>query len=136
MWFKKFNSVLLIIAVCFGVVAVSAKRMAPDDVPPVVYQGVKYTAPHWGLVEGKKQNGGFIEARDLISGKLLWELRVYEIKYDPKMEGDVQDIFITSLKIIDGNLEVRNEAHDTFLVDISKREVIKGKGRVYQRKHI
>jgi len=107
---------------------------APKDVPPVTFQAVKYSAPHWGLANNKKQNGGYVEAVALDTGKMLWELRVYEIKYDARVEGDVQDIFITSLKLVNGNLDVLNEAGDKFVVDVTKRKVIVGAGHVYRFK--
>ena len=95
------------------------------------------TRPHiFLLAKGKKQNGGYIEATSLETGKLLWELRVYEVEYDPILEGDVQDVYITYLKIVDGNLEILHEAGDKFVVrlDLAKRKVIKGANRVYRFK--
>src|SRR4051812_19757703 len=115
---------LLVTVLILGVGDANAKRKAPEDVPPVSFERVKYSAPHWGLANGEKQNGGFIEATALDKGKLLWKLRIYEIKYDPKFEGDAQDVFITSLKVVNGNLEVLNEAGDKFVVDLGKRKVI------------
>ena len=109
-----------------------AKRLPPKEVPPLIYQGIKYSLPHWGAFSGRKQNGQYIEARSAeCPDKLLWDLRVYKVNYDPKLEYDVQDIFITSLKLVDGNLEVVNEAGDRFLVDLSKRKLIKGANREY-----
>jgi hypothetical protein len=134
MRFKNIKAFLFIVTLYVGVGVALAKRAVPAEVPPMLYQGVKYVVPHWGHLSGKKQNGGYIEARDPSTDKLLWELMIYQVKYNPKLEGDVQDVFITSLKLINGNLEIVNEAKDKFLVDPSKREVIKGKGRVYQRK--
>ncbi|MGA2242724.1 MAG: hypothetical protein ABSH11_11935 [Verrucomicrobiota bacterium] len=125
---------LLVVALGLGVGHAYAKRAAPKEVPPVTFQGVKYSAPHWGLANGKTQNGGYIEATSLETGKLLWELRIYEVKYDPKLEGDVQDVFITSLKLVQGNLEILNEAGDKFVVDLAKRKVIKGANHVYRFK--
>src|SRR5689334_16751957 len=127
------NSKLLFLLLAFltlGIGQAYAKRKAPKDVPPITFQGIKYSAPHWGMAKDKKQNGGYVEAANPDTGKLLWELKVYEIKYDPAVEKDVQDIFITSLKIVNGNLEVQNEAGDKFIVDVSKQKVIVGAGHV------
>jgi hypothetical protein len=109
----------------FGSSSAFAKRPAPKDVPPVIAGDIKYTAP-------PRNGGGYVEARDVRSGKLLWELRVYEIKVDQDLERDVQDIFITSLKVADGKLQVVNEKGDKFVVDLSKRKVIQGADRVYR----
>jgi hypothetical protein len=127
------KGILLLLALSLGSFQAEAKRSGPKDVPPVTVEGVKYSAPHWGKASGKTQNGGYIQANSVETGKLLWELRVYEIKYDPNLEGDVQDVFITSLKLVDGNLEVVNERGDAFLVDLAKRKVIKGADRVYRK---
>ena len=116
-----------------GVGHLYAKRGAPKDVTPVIFQGVRYSAPH-GLAKGTNQNGGYIEATDVKTGNVLWQLLVYQIKYDPKLETDVQDVFITSLKLVDGNLEVLNESGDKFIVDLAKRKVTSGAGRVYRFK--
>jgi hypothetical protein len=99
-----------------------------------IYQGIKYCVPHWGAFSGRRENGQYIEARRAETDKLLWDLRIYKVNYDPTLESDVQDIFITSLKLVEGNLEVMNEAGDKFVVDLSKRAVIKGANREYARK--
>src|SRR4051812_14661128 len=80
--------ILLLVAVLIlGVGDANAKRKAPEEVLPVSFQRVKYSAPHWGLANGDKQNGGFIEATALDTGKLLWKLRIYEIKLRPQIGG-------------------------------------------------
>jgi hypothetical protein len=117
--------ILALAVLALGSSSAFAKRPAPKDVPPVMAGGIRYTAP-------ARDGGGYVEARDVRSGKLLWELRVYEIKIDQNLERDVQDIFITSLKVADGKLQVVNEKGDKFVVDLSKRKVIQGAGRVYR----
>jgi hypothetical protein len=122
-----------VVLLSLGVGHVCAKRAAPKNVTPVISEGVMYSAPHRGRTKGE-QNGGFIQAVDLDTGKFLWELQVYQIKYDPKLERDVQEIYITSLELVKGNLEILNEAGDKFVVDLAKRKVISGAGRVYRFK--
>jgi hypothetical protein len=124
------KAVLPVILLNLGAMLAHGKRAVPKEVPPVTYQGIRYTAPHWGAVNGRKQNGQYVQAASAGTDKLLWELRIYEVKHHPKLESDVQDIFITSLKVVEGNLEVANEAGDKFVVDLSKRKVIKGGDRV------
>lgn len=119
------------VILCSGGGVVSAKREAPKEVLPITFHGVSYSAPHWRLDIGAKQNGGYIEATNLKTDKLLWKLKIYEIKYSGA-ESDVQDVFITSLKIAEGNLEILNEKGDKFVVDLTKRKVIKGANRVYR----
>src|SRR6266478_170731 len=105
----RIRSILLLLGLSLGCPAADAKRSAPKEVSPVNNQGVNYTAPHWGALNGRAQNGQYIQARSAETDKLLWELRIYEVKYDSKLESDVQDIFITSLKVVEGHLEVTNE---------------------------
>jgi len=124
---------LTVVVLGLGIGQGYAKRKAPQDVTPVIFGGVKYSAPH-GLAKGSKQNGGYIEATDVKTGNVLWQLQIYQIKYDPKLERDVQEIYITSLEIVKGNLEILNEAGDKFTVDLSERKVTSGAGRVYRFK--
>ncbi len=123
----------LMFALSLGSVPAYAKRAPPKDVPPVTDRGVKYSGDYRRIAGGANQNDQYIEARDLQTGKLLWELRLYEVKYDPNLEGDAQDLFLSSMKLIDGNLEVVNEAGDRFVIDLSKRQIITGAKRVYHR---
>jgi hypothetical protein len=107
-----------------------AKRAAPKDVQPVVDHGVKYLAPHV-TAEYIKAHGypkcpvGCVEAWKVKSGKLLWRVQLYEIKYDEKLEKDVQDNFINALQLKDGNLFVQTEHGDKFLVNLKTHEVKK-----------
>jgi len=89
---------------------VEAKRLPPQEVEPVIYNGVKYTATH--------EKMGYVEAWDIKTGKKLWEKKVYDVKIDPHMEADVQWVFITNLSIKDGKLIVVNEKGDRYEIDI------------------
>ena len=59
-----------------------AKRMAPKLAKPVVHDGITYSTEGMGFLVAKKDN------------KLLWKVQVYQIKYNPSLEKDVQDVFI------------------------------------------
>jgi hypothetical protein len=107
-----------------------AKRAAPKDVEPIVDHGVKYLAPH--VTNGYLKAHGYpkcpvgcIEAWSVKSGKMLWRVQVYEIKYDEKLEHDVQDNFINALKIKEGKLFVETEHGDKFIVNLKTREIEK-----------
>ena len=101
------------------------------EVEPVVYNGVKYTAPHFKYVkkstiwEMHDQNGGFVEARDGTTDELLWDVIVYETRYDSYEPMDTQDVFITSLTIEDDNLIVTNEKNEKYLVNVNTRNIEK-----------
>jgi hypothetical protein len=99
------------------------KRAAPQDVPPIVHQGVAYSFPHFGYLEEEGQNGGVVEARDVKSGRRLWRLKAYTTRRVPGREQDVQDVFITSAKLAGNRLVVTNEEGQTFEVDLTTRAV-------------
>ncbi len=117
------KTVFLLILLLSLTPCIFAKRSAPKEITPIVHRGIKYIVPHWGASLKKKQNGGFIEAFDIKNKKRLWLLRVYKIKYDENLEKDVQDVFITEMKIKNNKLVVRNEKNDTFIIDLKTKKV-------------
>ena len=102
----------------------SAKRRVPR-VEPVVAHGVRYEVVRGARSQGFKQNGGVIAAIEVASGKALWTLLIYTTQYDEHEEADVQDVFITEMKIsTDGKtLMIKNEAHKSFVVRLADRSV-------------
>jgi hypothetical protein len=79
-----------------------AKRAQPKPVTPVVYAGIRYAADGDGVDE-------YVVASDASSGKALWKVRVAHNNHDPRMEQDVQDVYITDLKAAKDELLVRDE---------------------------
>lgn len=114
----------LLIPCAFG------KRLPPKDISPIIYNGIKYTVPHWGFSKNHKQNGGYIEAYDEKSGKLLYELNIYIIMYDKNLEGDVQDIFITKMERRNNTINIWDEKGDKFVVNLNTKEVTP-KNKIY-----
>lgn len=115
---KPYLSLALILALAtFADGAPLAKRLAPDPVPPVIHDGVKYLAPN--------DNGreGIVEARKADTGEKLWEVVVSTIKIDPKMEEDVQWVFITRLELSGDKLLVTNEHGEHYALDLKTRKV-------------
>lgn len=108
---------------CFGSEIAHARRMAPKAVRPVVAAGIRYQAPHFGALHGKDQNGGFVQAWDLRKKTLLWDRMVYRIHYDRMVETDVQDVFITRLRIEGTKLLVTNERNERFEMDLPSGSV-------------
>src|SRR5947209_1809154 len=92
-----------------------AKRSAPGPVEPVTIHGVTYSAPPDAM--------GFVVATKGSSGSELWRARIYAIPFDPALERDVQDVFITSLSARGGGLLVTNERGERFLLDLQTRKV-------------
>ena len=95
----------------------SAKRIVPVKIDPVVYDGIRYLAPN---DEGRR---GYIEAWDAGTNKKLWELTVFTNRIDPKLEEDVQWIFIKALNIQDGRLLITSEDGKIYQVDPHTKEI-------------
>ena len=96
---------------------ITASRGPPKKVKDLVYKGVKYSAP-WGKM-------GYIEARDVNTDEILWDLKVYEVNYLPTLERDVQERYIISLEVKNEGLEIINEGNEKYLVDLKTKNVKK-----------
>jgi hypothetical protein len=94
---------------------INGKRSAPKIVEPVTILGVTYSAPSWPV--------GVVIATDAASSRELWRQRIYAIPYDRKLEQDVQDVFVTSLKCRSNVLLITNERGEHFALDLSTRKV-------------
>ncbi|OGF64875.1 MAG: hypothetical protein A2Y62_13190 [Candidatus Fischerbacteria bacterium RBG_13_37_8] len=104
---KKLLLLCALLCLC-GVIA--AKRAAPVPVSPVVYKGIEYRAPH--------ERMGYVQAWDIKNNKFLWEKKIYDVPIDPKLEEDVQWIFVTSLEMKNDKLIVTNETNEIFSVEL------------------
>ena len=113
----------------FALNRVEAKRALPKKVESVARDGIRYSAPVFSESSNHKQLSGYIQAWDTRANKKLWELKVYDIKYDPGLEKDVQEIYITSLTFDSaGNLIVANEAGEEYKVEPATKKVTKKSG--------
>lgn len=101
----------------------SAKRVAPAKVDPVVFEGIRYVAPN---DDGRR---GYVEAWNVGSNKKLWELTLFTNRIDPKLEEDVQWVFIKVLKIQDGRLIATSEHGETYQVDLKTKEITQSDSR-------
>ena len=95
----------------------SAKRIAPAKVDPIVYEGIRYVAPN---DDGRR---GYIEAWDVATEKKLWELTIFTNRIDPKLEEDVQWVFINALNIREGRLIATSEHGENYQVDLKTKEI-------------
>ena len=95
----------------------SAKRIAPVNVAPVIYAGIRYVAPN---DDGRR---GYIEAWNVGTNKKVWELTIFTNGIDPNLEQDVQWVFIKALNIQDGRLMVTSERGKTYQVDVNTKEI-------------
>lgn len=88
-----------------------AKRKAPTPVPPVVWQGVEFRAPL------DLEHMGRVQSFDVLSGRKLWESKVYRVWINPLLEEDVQWVFVKRLQVENAKLLVTNEHGKTYRVD-------------------
>ena len=114
---KKFS---LISSLLLGTLLAEAKRGVPAEVLPVTVGNIEYSAPHRN---GTHKQMGFIEARDSRSGKLIWSRQIYAVKYDPDLEGDVQDVFIKRITVEGNYLIITNERNSKYQLDLHSLEV-------------
>lgn len=94
-----------------------AKREAPTQVPPVDYEGVRYKAPNH---DGRR---GYVQAWDIDSGKMLWEVTIFRNRINPFLEEDVQWVFIEEMRIEKGYLVVISERQVSYRLDLKTRAV-------------
>ena len=98
---------LLIVAFAFSA---HAKRMGPKPVASVLHLGLRYEVPHWSRdARSMKHNGGYVRVVNTRDGLAICTKEIYDVKYDKNLEEDVQDNFITSLKIEGKDLVITSE---------------------------
>jgi hypothetical protein len=97
--------------------SISAKRIGPAAVGPVIHEGVRYVAPNG---DGRR---AYIEAWDVRSNKKLWDLTVFTNRIDPKLEEDVQWVFINTLSMRDHTLIVTSERGTTYQIDLQTKAI-------------
>jgi hypothetical protein len=95
-----------------------SKRSEPAKVDPVIHEGIRYIVPN---DDGRR---GYIEAWEIQTNKKQWELTVFTNRLDPKLEEDVQWVFIKSLSQQDGMLVVTSERGKTYQVDLKTKAII------------
>jgi len=93
------------------------KRAASPRVTPVVWQGIEYRAPL------DVDHMGHVQAFEPVSGRKLWDRKVYQVLIVPFAEEDVQWVFISSMHVQDVKLLVKNEAGKSFRLDLKTGRV-------------
>lgn len=101
-------------------------RPAPPRVEPVVHSGIRYEQVMNALDLGYDQLNGYLAAYDDRSGERLWVLRIYGVAFDPEMEGDVQEVYFSTMELgpAGDRLIIENELQDRFEVHLADRTVV------------
>jgi hypothetical protein len=108
---------------------VMAKRIAPKEVPSIKTDKAVFSVPHFPGRE-RSQNGGVIEAHHPETKELLWRVTLYKTVYDETLEGDVQDVFITTLSFDKAHnlLIASDEMSRVFVLDVGTQKVTQVRG--------
>ena len=114
------NLLRIAVIVMIGAVPnyLSAKRVPPPNVSPVIYKNVKYSA------EGEGRTGSVV-AVDVETGKELWRTEIFHVQLKPLLEEDVQWIFIDDLRLLNNALSVRDEKSRCYRLDLATRRAQK-----------
>ena len=108
---------LLVCVMVFLPCLAAAKRIPPAKVAPVVYESIRYVAPN---DDGRR---AYIEARDIQTNSKLWDLTLFTNRIDPKLEEDIQWVFICELSLRNGTLIVKSEHGTTYQVDLKTKVI-------------
>jgi hypothetical protein len=94
-----------------------AKRIAPKNVPPIITDGIRYSATGDG-------RNSFVAATDAATGKDLWKVKVFHtpIKFW-RGEEDNQWVFISDMKLAENSILVRDEKSRCYSISLSTKQV-------------
>ena len=107
---------------------IAVKRRAPPKVAAVTLDGIRYEQTVLARSEAEgRQRTGYLAAYKGSSDERLWRVRVYELKVDPNLEGDVQDVYFKKLEAAPNGHEllIENEIGGHFAVDVRTQGVRK-----------
>lgn len=126
-------TVLLVLLVLIVTIANSSasddaekERAAIPEAVSVSRAGVRYEAIVWGRTRGLQQNGSFVAAVDVRTGRERWIVKIYDAAPDDDREADKRDVFITALSLdAEGRfLHITNEQGAVFRLDTRTRKVM------------
>jgi hypothetical protein len=122
------------ILVIFLATQVYCKRPVHVDVPPVFYGQMKISARTATIhaLRNPIVNNQLIYADyqlaylgiiDTLTNR--WrKMEIYRIEYNPKLETDVQDVYITKMDIVGDLLSIENEVGDKIRVNLKTNAVL------------
>jgi hypothetical protein len=106
------------VALAFLTASAGAKRVSPKPVAPVISNGIRYTADG----DGRNQ---YVVASDASSGIKLWKVKVFHNYIKFWEEEDNQWVFITTLKLVNNSVFVRDEKSRCYSIDLKRKHVKK-----------
>ena len=67
----------------------------------------------------------YIQAHDIATDKLLWEVTLFRKTINPLLEEDVQHVYVNSLTLKDGTLLATAEDGRQFVINLKTHKVTK-----------
>lgn len=114
---RLFIGVFLLCVFC--PICAPAKRIAPKDVPPLVGNGVQYSAHGDG-------RDSYVVAKEEASGKILWRVKVFHTRVEFwRGEECNQWLFISDLKLVRDALLARDEKNRCYSIYLNTKRVKK-----------
>jgi hypothetical protein len=89
-----------------------AKRLPAPIAQPAVANGIKYVAPN------KVGTKGIIQAWNIKTGKKLWQKTLYTVRLNPKLETDVQWLYIQSIQLQGNQIIATNEQNQRYSINL------------------
>ena len=118
MLFAKRRSAVLLLCLLVSI-GVAGKRVPPKPVPPIVANGVQYSA-------GGDGKNSYVVATDRITGRQLWAVKVFHTRtHWWRGEEDNQWLFINDMKLVGPVLVVRDEKNRCYAIYVKTRRVKK-----------
>jgi hypothetical protein len=109
------------------------KRDGPPRARPIIHKGVRYSAETiteetWGSDPLPPTASVRVVARDPESDAILWQQELFEIRYDPHMERDKQDVVVTSLgvNLFGSKLKIADEKGRRWEIDLKSHALSGG----------
>lgn len=103
-------TIIILFTLFFCTTFILAKRVGPTRVEDIIFNGIKYSATN--------EEMGYVEAWNIQNNKQIWKKKIYEVTYDNHLEKDVQNVYITDLRIEDNKLFVTNEKGEIYKINL------------------
>ncbi len=102
-------------------------RIPPPTIAPIEYNDLRIIS-EYEITIGNPE-GDFsvsVQAQRPGTNETVWKTVLYRITYDPKMEGDVQNVHLKSLTLQHHKLVAEDENGDTYYLDPDTGAFIEG----------
>ncbi len=108
----------------------SGSEMSPPNVPALERDGVRYEQDTDRQRRDDAARGGWLVARDVATGRKLWEAEVYDNPSDPTSPAGSPAIWFTHMAFVDGAeaVAIENTVGSHYEVDLRTHTVKKTGG--------